>query len=268
MIVHTTGVQMVNKALLSLAAVVLFVVFGTGVFVGMLVGGPTGDGAGTADTGPQATATPAASDLPTTATPAASDSPATATPDAGSDSTATPPGDTDAERNTVPPREFNEANISAAIVENVNAAREDQGLQALSSTGTTAENVRQMAAGHSDAMADAGLVRHTIDGVTSRDRYKRSDLYNTCQFQVASYIEDADNNGLEVIGRTYAGQEYPDGGTQAFNENETAVANALTDDWLSTPLFRDRLLLANADDIGVGVTLTSTGAVYATANLC
>lgn len=257
MIVHTTGVQMVNKALLSLAAVVLFVVFGTGVFVGMLVGGPTGDGAGTADTGPQATATPAASD-----------SPATATPDAGSDSTATPPGDTDAERDTVPPREFNEANISAAIVENVNAAREDQGLRALSSTGTTAENVRQMAAGHSDAMADAGLVRHTIDGVTSRDRYKRSDLYNTCQFQVASYIEDADNNGLEVIGRTYAGQEYPDGGTQAFNENETAVANALTDDWLSTPLFRDRLLLANADDIGVGVTLTSTGAVYATANLC
>jgi len=39
MIVHNIGSQMVNKALLSLIAVALFVVFGTGAFVGMQIGG-------------------------------------------------------------------------------------------------------------------------------------------------------------------------------------------------------------------------------------
>lgn len=255
MTVHTTGVQMVNKALLVLTAVVLFVTFGTGVLVGTQVGG----GLGAADTGSQASTTSPQSG-----------SAATATPNSATDSTQTPAGDSgdDAERETVPPREFNEANISAAIVENVNAVREEEGVDSLSSSGLTAKDVQQMAANHSDAMAEAGLVRHTIDGVSSRERYERNGLYNTCRFQVKSYIEDADNDGLEVVGRTYAGQTYPDNGTQAFNENDTAVATALTDEWLSTPLFRDRLLLPNADRIGVGVTVTSTGAVYATANLC
>ena len=245
---------MVNKAFLSLAAVVLFAVFGTGVFVGMQVGGVTGDSPAA---GPQATDTPAQSDSPATATP---DSASASTPDSSDDDVA--------ERETVPPREFNDGNISAAIVENINDAREAEGLETLSASGTTAEDVRQMASSHSDAMAEAGLVRHTIDGETSRDRYERNDLYDTCEFQVESYIENADNNGLEVVGRTYAGQEYPEGGTQAFNENDTAVATALTDDWLSTQLFRDRLLVPNADRVGVGVTITSTGSVYATVNLC
>jgi len=264
MIVHTSGVQMANKALLSLAAVVLFVVFGLGVGVGMLIGG-FGGGPGAADANPQTSDTPAASDSQTTAT-SESASAATAAPSGDADDTDdTDDGDGG---DTAPPRGFNEANISAAAVENINAARKEQGLQALSSTGTTAENVRQMAENHSDAMANAGLVRHTIDDVTSRDRYERNGLFETCQFQVESYVEDANHDGLEVVGRTYAGQEYPENGIQAFNGNNTAVANALTDDWLSATIYRQRLLYTNADRIGVGVTLTDTGAVYATVNIC
>ncbi|MDS0281524.1 CAP domain-containing protein [Haloarcula onubensis] len=248
---------MVNKAFLSLAAVVLFAVFGTGVFVGMQVGGAA---PGATDAGPQAD-TPDGTDSSATPTPAAEPA-ATPTPSEGDDE------EPAADRERIPPREFNERNVSAAIVADVNDAREAEGLEPLSTTGTTTENLRAMAAGHSDAMAEAGLVRHTIDGVTSADRYRQYDLYSTCQFQVESYIEDAENDALEAVGRTYAGQEYPDDGTQRFNANDTAVAAALTDDWLSTGLFRERLFYGNADRIGVGVTVTSTGAVYATANVC
>lgn len=243
---------MVNKALLSLGAVVLFAVFGTGVLVGMQVGGLGGGGPAeaTPETGPQATDTPGGTPAPT------------ATPG----STPTPSGESNDERESIPPREFNERNISDAIVTNINDAREAEGLEPLSTTGNTAETVRTMASSHSDAMAAAGLARHTVDGVSSADRYRQYDLYDTCQFQVASYIEDADNNALEVVGRTYAGQEYPDSGTRRFNANDTAVANALTDEWFSTQ--SQRLLYANADHVGVGVTLTRTGTVYATANVC
>jgi len=248
---------MVNKALLSLAAVVLFAVFGTGVFVGMQVGGLGGGGPAEATATETAQAsTPTSSD----GTPAAT--PATPTPEPEQDA------ETVDEREDIRPREFNQRNISVAIAENINDARAAEGLARLSTTGSTTETVQQMAAGHTDAMADAGLVRHTLDGVTSTDRYKNNGLYDTCKFQVKSYIENADNNDLETVGRTYAGQEYPDNGTTQFNENDTAVANALTDDWLSTQIFRNRLLVPNADRIGVGVTVTSTGTVYATVNLC
>jgi len=251
---------MVNKAFLSLAAVVLFAVFGTGVFVGMQVGGFGDDGPG----GPTGT------EAGQQGTPTAA---ATATPSSDGDSTSDSPAsdDTDEQRagpEPIPPREFTERNISTTIVANINDARESAGLEPLSTTGSTAEDVGQMATSHSNNMADVGRVRHTIDEDTSADRYRQYDLYDTCRFQVESYIENAEDNDLEVIGQTYAGQEYPDNGTQRFNANDTAVADALTEDWLSSPVFRDRLTYENAGRIGVGVTVTNTGVVYATVTVC
>ncbi|PSP83166.1 CAP domain-containing protein [Halobacteriales archaeon QS_6_64_34] len=245
---------MVNKAFLSLTAVVLFAVFGIGVFVGMQVdGGP----AGAPDAGQGAIATPAGTDTPATATPAS-----TPTPSEND-------GDRTTEREEIPPREFNERNISAAIVEDINDARVAEGLERLSDSGTTADRVRRMAENHSDAMADAGLTSHTIDGVDSADRYQQNDLYQSCEFNVnGNYIENADDNGLEVVGETVAGQTYTVDGTEQFNANETAVAAALTDEWLSTSILRDRLLVPDAGQIGVGVTVNNRGTVYATVNLC
>ncbi|WP_324661814.1 spore germination YkwD domain-containing protein [Haloarcula sediminis] len=160
---------MVNKALLSLAAVVLFAVFGTGVLVGMQVGGLGGGGpAETAtETGSQAAGTPTGADAPATTTP---------------ESTPASSGESSDEREPIPAREFTARNIGDAIVEDINDAREDEGVEPLSTTGITAETVRTMASSHSDAMAEAGLARHTIDGTTSADRYRQYDLYDTCQF--------------------------------------------------------------------------------------
>lgn len=258
MIVHTTGGQMVNKALLTLAALVLFAVFGTGILVGMQVGGGLGGGPGETATEPEPGAT---------ATPTGTDAPA-ATPD----STPAPSqddGEQTSEREVIPPREFTERDIEGAVIRNINDARAADGLARLSTSGTTAEQIHRMAENHSDNMADAGLTSHTVDGVNSADRYRQNGLYQSCEFNVGgNYIENADNNALEVVGDTVAGQTYTANGTERFNANETAVADALTEQWLSTQTIRDRLLVPDAGQIGVGVTVTNRGTVYATVNLC
>jgi uncharacterized protein YkwD len=247
---------MVNKALLSLAAVVLFAVFGTGVLVGMQVGGVGGDASpvGATDTGQSGSAD--SSDTTGGSTPASTPA-------------STPDADSVSDREPIAPREFNENNISAAIAANINDARADAGYSRLSTSGTTADRVGQMAQSHSDAMAEAGFAAHTIDGVTSVERYENNNLYRTCQFNVGgTYVQTADGNALEVVGETVAGQTYTVNGTQQFNANETAVAKALTDEWLSTQSLRQRLLIADAGSIGVGVFVNNRGSVYATVNLC
>jgi len=256
--VHVTGSQMVNKAFLSLAAVVLFAVFGTGIFVGMQVGGPAVDGPPTAET--TETDEPAAT--PTPADPASTPA---STPASEQDPDTEPAG----ERESIPAREFNEANISSYVVQYVNDARAENGRERLSTEGTTAGTVRRMAESHADSMAAAGQVNHTVDGVTSADRYRNNGLYQTCGVNVnGNYVVAPNNDDLEVVGGTVAGDTYTEDGTEQFNGDDAAVARALVDEWLSTRGAQSKLLLPDAGRIGVGVTVNNRGVVYATGNLC
>jgi len=125
-----------------------------------------------------------------------------------------------------------------------------------------------MAENHSIAMMRAGTVAHTIDGVASEDRYKQNDLYTRCQINFGNYVERADNNALEVVGASVAGQTYTYNGSERFNANETAVADALTEEWLSNDRLRDRLLIENANRMGVGIVVNTNSKVYATVNVC
>ncbi|MDS0258285.1 hypothetical protein NDI56_02540 [Haloarcula sp. S1CR25-12] len=249
---------MVNKAFLSLAAVVLFAVFGTGIFVGMQVGGPD-------VSGPPAAETTEADEPAATATPVAPASTPTPTPASEQDSDPEPAG----ERESIPAREFNGANISSYIVQYVNDARADDGREELSTEGTTAGTVRRMAQRHADSMAEAGRVNHTIDGVTSADRYENNGLFQTCGVNVnGNYVVSPDNDDLEVVGGTVAGDTYTEDGTEQFNADDAAVARALVDGWLSTRGAQSKLLIPDAGRIGVGVTVNNRGVVYATVNLC
>lgn len=255
MIASNSRKKMVNKALLSVGAVLLFVVFASGVLVGMLLGGPAADATGTGTGSPVATATPDGANSQSASTPGT-------TPDQD--------GESADERDPIPPRQFTEADIAAAIVRNINDARAEDGLPRFSSSDNTADRVEAMAQAHTQAMADAGRVNHTIDGVTSEQRYRDNDLYQRCGPNVdGTYVETPDGNDLEVVGETVAGQPYTADGSQQFNENDTAVATALTDAWLSNQTLRERLLV-DADDvyIGVGVVVNNRGTVYATVNIC
>lgn len=246
--VHANESQMVNNVYLSLAAVVLLAVFGSGVIAGLLVGG---DVVSPQTNQPGVNATPDGTDAADNSTPAGSD----AGPAAG--------------REPISPREFSQANISAAIVERLNAERNASGLSPLSTSRPPADDVARMADSHADSMAEAGRVAHTIDGVNSADRYRNNGLYEQCLLNSnGNYIENPKDNDFELVAETVAGQPYTENGTQQFNANETAVAEALTDQWLSSDRLRERFLYSGAETVGVGVTVSYTGAVYATVNVC
>ena len=251
MIVHKRGSQMVNKSLLGLAVVVLAAVFGIGVFVGMFVGG--GGIAGSPDASPAGSATPTAnggSDAPgATATPAAA---ATATPAQPASGTPTP------ERTPIPRSAFSSTNITSYVIQYLNDARTDDGVGTLTTDGRTAESVEEMAQSHSDAMATATSLSHTIEGVTSEDRYDNYDLTSTCSFATT---ETPSDNELEAIGQTVAGQTYTENGTEQFNEEDADVARALVDQMLADEDYAARLLHPDAGRMGVGVSLTSNGDV-------
>lgn len=238
---------MVNKYLLALAAVVLVSVFGVGVLVGTQV-----------DSEPLS---------PPSAT-------GGETPAAGGAAGTVTPGDASTEARTearteVPPSSFDETTIAASIAALLNEERAAAGVTELSTTGRTADTLQAMASNHSDAMAAAGEVNHTINGQDSYDRYQANDLESQCQFsESGASLETPTGDRFEAVGSTVAGQSYLEDGEQRFNGNESAVASALVDHWLSTLPYQNRLTLDGADRVGVGVTVTDDGRVYATVNIC
>jgi len=258
---------MVNKAAVYL--------IGGIVLVGVLVVGGAGyflfAGLGNADTG--GTPTPVdATPLDLSPTPTAAP---TVTATATAAPTATPaPTATTPQQTVVLPNEFDERRVEVLIVEEINERRTAEGLDPLLGNGTVPERLREMVREHSVAMADTGRVNHVIDGNASVDRYEDNDLYRLCRWKAdgREAIIAADNNGyaanesaLEAVGHTYAGREY-DGGQ--FNGDEQAVAAAIVEDWYRDYRFVRRLMLPNATMVGVGVTITQSGEVYATADLC
>ncbi|MBV0923327.1 CAP domain-containing protein [Halomicroarcula limicola] len=243
---------MVNKVLIGLAGVVLL----SAVSVGVIIGSQLDGGLASA---PTETPTESQGNIETaTATPA----PATAT------KTATP---VRTERRTsISPSRFNETAISTYVATYLSDARAAEGIDRFETGGRTAKRVEAMAQGHSEAMAEARNAAHTIDGVTSAERYENHDLTQYCEFKSAehSYIETPRRNRFEAVGATVAGQTYEANGETQFNANDSAVAQAIVNEWLRSDTYRERLFLDNAERLGVGVVVTDDGDVYATANIC
>lgn len=262
---HSDGESMVNKAaVVLLGGIVVVGVVAIGGVGALVLGVGGGDGAGTA-TPVDATPlpfTPTEAPTPTaSATPTEDSSAATATTAA-------------VQRTTILPRRFDERRVETLVGRYINDRREAQGLDPLALNGSTAGNVRVMARDHSVAMADAGRVTHVLDDNSSTDRYRQYDLYRTCQWKsgLKDSVVAADNNGLEgsnnsleAVGRTVAGQPY---GDSQFNDDEAAVARAIVEAWFADDTFEQRLTLPNAGSVGVGIEITQSGEVYATANLC
>jgi hypothetical protein len=245
---------MVNKAALSVLGVIVLVSMGVGVLIGMQIGG---GGAGTTS---MSTPTPG----PSTATgPSDGESnPAARTTIPGGEvETVQPPE----EEQTIPARRFEAKEIRRSVKRQINQRRTDRGLSELLTNGQVANKLDTMAHNHSVEMADEGRVSHAIDGVFSKERYRRAGLYSSCQFNSnpGTYVVNAEGNRLEVIGHAVAGRTH-DG---EFLSTEKEVARAIVDDWFSG-INRNRLLYENANQIGIGIEVTQDGDVYATGNVC
>ncbi|MFB6143601.1 MAG: CAP domain-containing protein [Halorientalis sp.] len=241
---------MANNTALGVLGVIVLVAIGVGILVGMQLGGPVpGNETGTPTGGGTPTPFP------------------TAGPGVGG-TVSLPEGQT-----TIPARQFDAAAIEAEIAQLINQERREQGLDPLVRTGQLSQRISDMARRHSVAMANAGLVRHRIDGVGSSDRYRRANLYDTCQFlnDAGSYIIRPNYPrpaNLEVIATSVVGQPYVENGQRQFNEDAEAVARDIVTAWRTDPDSWERLAYANARNLGVGVEITDSGRVYATANVC
>ncbi|MDS0222220.1 CAP domain-containing protein [Haloarcula sp. S1AR25-5A] len=255
---------MVKKGLLAIAAVAFLVVLGTGVLIGTQFAGGTAD-TSTQTTGSQNDNGGGGSTATATSTP---NSNTTATPEA--EATAAPTETATPGQESIPAREFNAQDISNYIRQYLNEEREAAGVPTFESGLQTQSDLDEMAQGHSEQMAIEGKAIHKIDGVSSKDRYENSGLYDRCEFQSAEgdYVENPDRNGFEAVEKTVAGQTYEEGGEEKFHATDKEVAKKIVDDWMAWPDYQDRLMLRNANLVGIGVQITETGNVYATANIC
>ncbi|PSP64061.1 CAP domain-containing protein [Halobacteriales archaeon QH_8_67_27] len=273
-----------------LAASVLGI-FVVGAVLGFAVSGGSGQSDGPAEgvatpsatavdtpvPAPEPTATPAATGTATptaapTLTPTATATPTvvptptlTATPAVTSEPTPTPT------RTPMLIRRFDTGEIERELRRMLNDWREEKSLQEFSQPdGRLVRQINRMALSHSVAMADEKKTIHEIDNVTSAQRYRNYDLFETCQFKKdgAQYIVTPTRNRLEVLGKTYAGRAYETSNGTRYNGNETEVAQAIFESWTASSVFRDRLSYANATRIGIGVETTEDNEVYVTGNLC
>jgi len=257
---------MVKKGLLAIAAVALLVVLGTGVLIGTQFAGGTGD------TPTQATGSQndnSGGNSASTATPTANNS-TTPTPTPEANGTVTPTETATPQQQSIPAREFNEQNVSNYVRQFLNEEREAAGVPRFESGLQTESDLNEMAKGHSEQMAMEGKAIHKIDGVSSKNRYENSGLYDRCTFKSSEgdYIEQPDRNRFEAVEKTVAGQIYEEGGEERFHATDKEVARKIVDDWMAWPDYRERLTLRNANIVGIGVEITDTGNVYVTANIC
>lgn len=244
---------MVNKTAIGILCVVVFSSLGVGILIGMQLGGTTDGPVPTTPT------TAAATDTPVDDQQAGD----------GSAATATPAGAATERHTSIPPRQFDEGAIESHLVRIVNEERTSRNGTELSTGGTTAASVSDMASNHSAAMANSGGLSHEIDGDGTASRYRQKDLYERCKFKSpeGSYISQPDEE-FELIGSTYAGTAYEDGGSTQFNGDEQAVARAIVDGWTESSTYGERLHVRGPTRMGVGVEVASDGAVFATVNVC
>lgn len=268
---------MVNKAAVGILGVIVVVSLGVGVIVGMQLGvtdgtdaapddGPSGQTQGDQTGDGQAQGGSQDGDGETNGSPdAGTESDQAATADAASPTE---------QRTTVPARRFDADEIAAYVATFVNREREANGLGALQTDGSTSLKVAAMATNHSVAMADAGEVSREINGVSTHHRYRSHDLADRCKYKAvdAQYVRDPGQerfaDEFEVVGSTVAGQPYESGGETRFNDDERSVARAVVDTWTTDADDREPLMLEGPSRLGVGVDVTESGDVYATASLC
>lgn len=168
-------------------------------------------------------------------------------------------------------RRFDTEAIENELRRLINDWRDDRGLDPFANPdGTVVRKLDRMAAAHSVDMADVGETIHRIDDRSSAQRYRAAELFETCQFKKrgAQYIVTPTRNRLEVLGKTYAGTTYRGPNGTRYNEDESAVARAVFENWRTNSVFRERLAYANATRIGIGIETTEDNEVYVTGNVC
>ncbi|WP_153952548.1 CAP domain-containing protein [Halosegnis longus] len=230
-----------NKNLLPVTVVVLAVVV---------------IGVGATQFGGQATAPSTPTPESPTPTPTATP---TATPTPTGDGTATPTPTVTPTPTPTPAPTVETARIERAVEQDIRAFQDDPttvGNEAMNTGGQIPAALSAMAERHSEQMATAGRLAHTIDGSTTADRYAQNGTIANCRVV---------NNQEQYV----VAKETMEGFVRVprVGDDPATVGQRLVDHLLSDDQARRTLELENADHIGVGVA-TSDEFVYVTVAVC
>lgn len=244
---------MVNKVALGILAVIILTAMTVGGLVGLQLSGNGALGDGT----PTPTPTPA---------PQSPAEPPEATDSAGGGAGEGTPTPTATPTPSVSPADLNRALIEEEVRAEINDERAERDMEPLELD----EAVREMARNHSRTMGDLGYVSHSAGGLTTQERYKAFDLADRCRIPNNSNRGIETGQSLETLSTTSIGANYTFEETNRTIrvENETQIARAVVDGWLTTDNERPKLFLEQATVAGVGVVVTDAGDVYVTNDLC
>jgi uncharacterized protein YkwD/ribosomal protein L37AE/L43A len=158
---------------------------------------------------------------------------------------------------------YNRTLVELHFIKLLNEERSSRGLQNVSRSAV----LREMGKEHSEDMAEHDYIGHTdSDGRTIRDRYEERGLLPKCKLPIKGsnrYYPGAENAAGAWVERrfTSAGGSY-------FVSNEQELAEALFSIWMNSPPHRRAMLVYSADKVGLGITITEGGKVYAALELC
>lgn len=264
---------MVNRnVIIIVAAAVVSLVVG-GIAGAMLFPGGTGGSTGTPTVQPVGTLPPT-TQAPTP-TPTAASTPTSAptpTADGGPTPTATPgtPTATPTPTQTRTPRltrRIDTEEIERELRRLLDDWRRDQGLEALAqSEGSLVADLNRLALNHSVAMAEMDLKIHVSNDLTVAERYKAFDLFRNCRYNKDGKRTVEPDRQFQVLAHTYVGRFTPDG--SRYIENETEAAREIFEQFTDEKSYGPGLANTDFNRLGIGIHVTQSNEVWATANAC
>jgi uncharacterized protein YkwD len=170
--------------------------------------------------------------------------------------TATPVPDDDGDR-------VDDALVRQVFLSYLNAERSSRGLGTL----TLRPELTLMGETQARNMATHEYVGHVQpDGTTIRDRYEARGLLPECRLEQRGtdrYYPGAENAAQTWFNRSVRTDDGLD-----YIGNESDLGEELFEMWLNSPSHREAMLVSSADEMGLGLTVTDEGKVYAALELC
>jgi len=144
----------------------------------------------------------------------------------------------------------------------LNDERESRGLQPVAQRDALTE----MGRAHSSNMAKHDYLGHEEpDGTTIEGRYRSRGLLPKCRLPTGggSYYPGAENAAHYWVDETMDTSK-----GDLYVANERDLAQGLFRSWMSSPPHRRAMLIASADQAGLGIYIDEKGKVYASLELC
>lgn len=159
---------------------------------------------------------------------------------------------------------FNRTEVERHFIRLLSEERQDRGLNPV----THREILSDMGENHSRVMAEMGEIGHVEpDGDTIKDRYQQQGLLPECRLPIAN--SDRYYPGAENAASTWVRRDIELGnGSIVYINSESELAQRLFEQWMGSTPHREAMLVSSADEVGLGLHITTNNKVYASLELC